>query len=601
MSIRTKVKGWLRSVLADDFFFAPFFPGRNTYSGASVTPDTALTYTAVYSAVKIISETMASLPLITYRRLSDGGKERVPTHPVAELLFRKPNRWQTPFEWKEMMQGHVLLRGNAYSQIVFTNGRPSELIPLHPSRVTPEMGDDGVVYKYREPGGDTILFRQEQIFHLRNITLDGVVGISPIAAAREAIGLGMSAQEHGARLFGQGARPAGVLTHPGKLDKIGADRVKQSWQSAYGGLTQAHSVAVLEEGMNFQQIEMTSEDSQWIESRKFQLEEISRYYRIPLSKLNVMENANFSNMEQQALQFVQDCIMPWSVRWEEAVLRDLLMLPTDRDLYSEFQMQSLLRGDNETRFKAYAIARQNGWMSANEIRAAENLNPMGEEGDVYWAPVNMTNAEVLTDAERIMENQDSDNDQGSTPAGSSNEGLEDIIDTDPRALPPAQPKLEWHRASEFVTETYQPVLFDALRRCVRKEALTISKVIKRDKPVKYIEEFYRNHADHVNRELRSGVEGYVRSLGWLKMEGDAPDSDECERICLRALDQFTSKQIEISQDVLRLQLAKSRPDEILSDVNFITSEWEADEVIRANVDSLLSTARSLTLKEKTND
>ena len=470
MSIKSRVKGWFRSILSEDHFLTSAFVGRNTLSGASVTPENAMTYAAIYSAVKIISETMASLPLVTYRRNGDGGRERVDKHPVATMLSRKPNKWQTHFEWVEMMQGHVLLRGNAYSQIIFSNGRPSELIPLNPTRVTPKMGNNGeVVYEYRTPDGATILLPQQNVFHLRNLTLDGITGISPIAAARETVGLGMSAQEHGARLFGQGARPAGVLTHPGKVDKLGADRISASWQNAYGGMSNAHSIAVLEEGMTFNQIELTSEDSQWIESRKFQIEEISRFYRIPLSKMNVLESANFSNMEQQALQFVQDTILPWAKRWEEAILRDFLFREADESLFTEFLIQGLLRGDVETRSKGYAIARQNGWMNANEIRALENMNPMGDEGNVYWAPVNMTNAEILEDVDLLKESKSGD----SQDAGSSQEGTEDVVDADPRSLPMPQPKLEWNRAGDFITDTYQPVVFDCLRRCVRKEAMTV--------------------------------------------------------------------------------------------------------------------------------
>ena len=557
---------------------------RNTFAGVGVDPETALTYSAIYSAVKIISETIASLPLITYRRAPDGGKIRIDEHPISPVLARRPNSWQTHFEFIEMMQGHVLLRGNAYAQVLTANGRVSELIPLHPARIEPRMESSGPVYQYTKPDGDIVIFPAEEIFHLRGLSSNGLHGLSPIAAARESIGLGMAAQEHGARLFGQGARPAGVLTHPGKLDQPTSDRIRQSWERAYGGLSNAHSVAVLEEGMQFERVQLTSEDSQWIESRKFQIEEIARFYRIPLHKMNSMERATFSNIESQAIEFVSDTIIPWVRRWEETILRDVFTLTRDRAVFAEFLIGELLRGDTESRYKSYAIAKQNGWMNSNEIRALENMNPIDEQGDIYWAPVNMTNAEMLIDP------PEPDEDDG--PQEGDGEAPEVEPDADPRSL---------ELSLEVATESFKPIFYDSMRRCIRKEALAVQKATRKREVGKYLEEFYQKHGEHIERELKSTILGFVRAVEHVVEEKDQFKPENSEKIAGLALKRFIKEHIQVSQDVIREHLLRGEGDSTLSDLNLLANDWENEENIRFQAEKLMNLAGNLTKNGDKND
>jgi len=572
-----------------DFFFNSILPHVNTFSGKTVTAETALTFGAVYACVKVISESLASLPIVTFELKKDGSKEEVPNHQVAQLLRRSPNSWQTPMEWKEMMQAHMLLRGNAYSQIVYSSGRPIELIPIHPARVTPKMNKEGrVEYEYRPPeSGEVIVFDQDEIFHLKNMTLDGLIGISTISAARETIGLGLAQQEHGSRLFGQGAKPAGVLQHPGRLQKDGADRLRKSWRNAYGGIENSHSVAVLEEGMTFQQIELTSEDSQWLESRKFSVEEVARVFRVQLHKLMSLDRATFSNIEQQSIEFAQDTIFPHAVRWQESIVRDLLSNPRDKRIFVEYRLQDLLRGDLESRYKSYAIGRQNGWLSANDVRALEGMNPIGSEGDVYWAPVNMTNAEVLEDVDRLLEsdsptpelNEPSEDAGEPAQEGESTGDIQGSTEQSPRALPDLSSHLE-------------PVFYDAFRRCKYKEATAVNKAMKRDAPLKYIEKFYETHENYLKRELRPCVETYIR------VNTLADSANSIDSIVTEAVSMFAEQQVQISQDVIRKQFTDSRKDSLLSDMQWITDRWEGEDVIRANIGTLMSIARNLIEGEK---
>ena len=289
------------------------------------------------------------------------------------------------------MMASVVLRGNAYSEIRYDrSGAVSELCPLTTDNVAVEQLDNGRLrYNYRLPTGQPRIFLQDEIFHLRGLSMCGPVGISPLSYAREVIGAALATQGYGARLFSNDARPGGILEHPGKIGADAAARLKQSWSSAHSGVGNSHKVAVLEEGMSFKPISMSAEDSQFLQTRKFQVSEIARIFRVPPHMIGDLERATFSNIEQQSIGFVRDTIRPWLVRWEQAISRDLIQDPETN--FAEFSVDALLRGDIASRYAAYAVGRINGWLSANEIRSLENMNPI-EEGDDYLIPLNMTQA-----------------------------------------------------------------------------------------------------------------------------------------------------------------------------------------------------------------
>ncbi|MDF9410017.1 phage portal protein [Pelotomaculum isophthalicicum JI] len=366
-----------------------FFFG-STSSGKSVNERTAMQTTAVYACVRILAETIASLPLHVYKYTA-GGKEKAASHQLYYLLHDEPNPEMTSFVFRETLMSHLLLWGNAYAQIIRDGrGRVLALYPLLPDRVTVDRTTDGqLYYEYRKDSGYVIL-RPEDVLHIPGLGFDGLVGYSPIAMAKNAIGMAIATEEYGAKCFANGASPGGVLEHPGVVKDPA--RIRESWNAVYQGSGNAHRIAVLEEGMKFQPIGIPPEQAQFLETRKFQINEIARIFRIPPHMIGDLEKSSFSNIEQQSLEFVKYTLDPWVVRWEQAMQRALLSPSEKGDFFIKFNVDGLLRGDYQSRMNGYAIGRQNGWMSANDIRELENLNRIPEElgGDLYLINGNMT-------------------------------------------------------------------------------------------------------------------------------------------------------------------------------------------------------------------
>lgn len=366
--------------------------GTQTASGAHVNVDSAMRVAAVYACVRVISETIGSLPLHVYQRRNTGGKTIYREHPLYKLLHSQPNSWQTSFEFREMMQAHFELRGNAYAyKSMDQRGNVLELLPLHPDRVeVKQLRDMSLEYHVQlGEGAERVVLRQDQVFHLRGLSSNGYTGRSTLADAREIIGVAIATQEFAGRFYKNDATPSVVLQHPGKLSKEVADRIRDSWNTAFAGSGNARKTAVLEEGMQIERLTLSAEDAQFLETRKFQRSEIAGLFRVPAHLIGDLERATFSNIEAQQIDFVMHCIRPRLVRWEQALMRDLFAKP---ELYfPEHNVEGLLRGDAKSRFDAYAIGRNWGWLSVNEIRERENLNPI-PEGDVYLQPLNMVAA-----------------------------------------------------------------------------------------------------------------------------------------------------------------------------------------------------------------
>lgn len=361
--------------------------GHESASGQVVNEQTAMRVAAVYACVRVLSETVAQLPLIVYRR-TENGKERATDHPLWGVLHDQPNSWQTSFEFREMMVALQALRGNAFALKNVVRGEVRELIPIHPERVAVEQKPDfSLVYTVQLDEGRTVDFSQSEIFHLRGLSLKGVIGLSVLGAAREAIGLSLATQNHGARLFNNGARPGLVLMHPNQLGEEGQKNLRASLDKGYSG-DNAHKSIILEEAMKIEKLTMTNEDAQFLETRKFQKNEIATIFRVPPHKIGDLEKATFSNIEQQSIEFVTDTVMPWNVRWEQAITRDLIRPKDKSTVFAEFLVDGLQRGDADARSEFYVKMVQNGLMSANEVRARENLNKR-EGGDKFLQPLNM--------------------------------------------------------------------------------------------------------------------------------------------------------------------------------------------------------------------
>ena len=375
-----------------------FFFGGSA-AGKRVNERSAMQMTAVYSCVRILAEAVAGLPLHLYRYKEDGGKEKALDHPLYLLLHDEPNPEMSSFVFRETLMTHLLLWGNAYAQII-RNGRGEvmALYPLMPDRMAVDRDDKGqLYYEYTTSADDApiskgsiVRLKPSDVLHIPGLGFDGLVGYSPIAMAKNAIGLAIATEEYGSKFFANGAQPSGVLEHPGTIKD--PQRVRDSWMSQFGGSANSNKIAVLEEGLKYTPISISPEQAQFLETRKFQINEIARIFRVPPHMVGDLEKSSFSNIEQQSLEFVKYTLEPWLVRWEQSIQRTLFSADEKKRYFVRFNVEGLLRGDYASRMNGYAVGRQNGWMSANDIRELENLDriPAEEGGDLYLINGNMT-------------------------------------------------------------------------------------------------------------------------------------------------------------------------------------------------------------------
>ena len=399
--------------------YAFFFGG--TTSGKAVTERSAMQMTAVYSCVRILSEAVAGLPLHLYKYTDSGGKAMALDHPLYHLLHDEPN---------------------PYAQII-RNGKNEivALYPLMPNKMSVDRDEGGRLYYtyYRgsdeaiKDKGSSVTLYPSDVLHIPGLGFDGLVGYSPIAMAKNAIGMAIACEEYGAKFFANGAAPGGVLEHPGTIKD--PQRVRESWQSTFGGSGNANKIAVLEEGMKYTPIGISPEQAQFLETRKFQINEIARIFRVPPHMVGDLEKSSFSNIEQQSLEFVKYTLDPWVIRWEQSIQRSLLSRDEKAVYFVKFNLEGLLRGDYQSRMNGYAIGRQNGWMSANDIRELENLDriPAEDGGDLYLINGNMLplqNAGAFADTptddgkeketdEEILELEDPNGDQSGDAGANS--------------------------------------------------------------------------------------------------------------------------------------------------------------------------------------
>ena len=357
----------------------------------------AFSIAAVYACVRVIAETTASLPIILYRRRADGGKDRAEGDPLYELLRYKPNPFQTSMEFREQLLTHALLRGNAYAKIVRdANGFIVELLPLDPDAMTVTRGSYGLVYTYRPEHGKSEVFEQRMpssyppILHLKCMSTDGLIGRSVLRDSAETFSSARAAQRYGHRILENDATPSVVIKHPETLDEEAATRLRESWNRAFSGSGRAGGTAVLEEGMTVEKMSMTSQDVQYLETRRFLRSEIASIFRVPPHLIGDLDKATFSNIEQQSIEFVTHCIRPWAVRLEQAIHCAILSDSPQqkRTYFVELMLDGLMRGDLKSRYDAYNTGRNAGFLSVNDIRAFENMNPI-DGGDRYLEPLNM--------------------------------------------------------------------------------------------------------------------------------------------------------------------------------------------------------------------
>jgi len=375
MSTTSSTAGW-STLLSTD-----------TAAGERVTADTAKQVTAVMACVRVLSEAIASLPLVLYRRLPNGGKERVVDHPIHDVVVMRPNGQQTGFEFREMLQSHLALRGNAYALIDWDYlGRPIRLWPLHPDRISVESEGGRVTgYQYADLNGQRKRYPVERILHLRGLSEDGVKGLSPVQYAARAIGVSLATDKFGEKFFANGARASGALKHPGVLSDTAIQRLRRMLAETISGQNMLKPL-VLEEGAEWQQLSINPDEAQFLETRKYQVADIARIFRIPPHMIGDLERATFSNITEQSIEFVQYSLLPWLRRWELRL--NAIFLDNGRKYFLEFLVDGLLRGKPSERTEALAKQFMHGALTLNEWRAIENRNPV-EGGDEHYVPANL--------------------------------------------------------------------------------------------------------------------------------------------------------------------------------------------------------------------
>jgi len=378
-----------------------------TSSGKAVNERTAMQASAVYACVRILAESVAGLPLHVFERTADGSKSVKPEHPLFHLLHDESNHEMTSFVFREALMSHLLLWGNAYAQIIRDGrGLPVALYPLLPDRVSVDRDQSGeLTYTYQSDKGQ-IKLRHDNVLHIPGLGFDGLIGYSPIAMAKNSIGMALATEEYGAAFFANGANPGGVLEHPGVLKD--RDRLRESWQSQFSGAN-AHKVAVLEEGLKFHQMSIPPEQAQFLETRKFQINEIARIFRVPPHMVGDLEKSSFANIEQQSLEFVKYTLDPWVVRWEQS-LGQALILPSEKNrVFIKFNLDGLLRGDYQSRMQGYSTGIQNGFMSVNDVRGLEDMNLLSDEegGNLHFVNGNMVKLRDVGAAYQSKERTDS--------------------------------------------------------------------------------------------------------------------------------------------------------------------------------------------------
>lgn len=374
-----------------------FFMG-NSSSGKRVNERSAMQMTAVYSCVRILSEAVAGLPLHLYQYTDKSNKEKAIDNPLYFLLHDEPNSEMTSFVFRETLMTHLLLWGNAYSQIIRNGkGEVIALYPLMPDRMTVNRDENGqLYYEYMVSSDDAktlkgsmVRLSTYDVLHIPGLGFDGLVGYSPIAMAKNAIGLAIAAEEYGSKFYANGATPSGILEYPGTVKE--PEKVRESWNAGFGGSLNSHKVAVLEKGMKYTPISIAPNEAQFLETRKFQVNEIARIFRVPPHMVGDLEKSSFSNIEQQSLEFVKYTLEPWLVRWEQAMQRALIPQEDKSKYFIKFNVDGLLRGDYQSRMQGYSVGIQNGFMSPNDVRTLENMDLISDElgGNKYMCNGNM--------------------------------------------------------------------------------------------------------------------------------------------------------------------------------------------------------------------
>ncbi len=532
-----------------------FFGGKPTASGIKVSPTESLAASAVYNAIEMLSNDVAGLPYGVYRRVA-GGSEPLRDHPADSIVRYKPNPDMTAFSFWGTVMGHRLGWGNSFSQIVRDGGgNPAELWPLPPNRI--RIARDAVtkelLYLYRDRLGNELPIMARNMLHIAGLGFDGILGYSVITKARESMGLTLAAQEYGATFFGNSAMPSGVLQHPETLSPEAQERLRKGWKKNYGG-KKAHSVAILEEGMEWKAMTMSAKDSQFLETRKFQVTEIARWFNVPPHKIKDLSRATFSNIEQQSIDYVTTSLMPHLTAIEQVCRLKLLRESEQPELFFKHVVQALLRGDIKTRYEVYAIGVKNGFMSRDEVRRLEDLEPNADpalklftvEGNIQVVSMDLAKPPEPPPPPPEPDEEDPDEEE---------EGDED----------------DRSAALEAIRQAHRPLFASAIGRLLRKEAKAARAAAKKpDLFNDWIEAYYVRHTQCCMQALEPIAKAYAFSV---KATGNVP-----VRVgIVRAVSEFVVGTVAVAVDGLNELSGRCVADALMGEVNAHVLPWQSDE------------------------
>lgn len=478
-----------------------------------------MTYSAVFACVRLLSWSTAMLPLLTYRRRPGRGKDRATDHPAYNLLKESANPEMTAFDFRSTLMSHAVGRGNGYAEIEWSKaGRPLALWPLNPARMDVQRTNGQLRYLYSLSDGTTANLPAWRVLHVRGLSGNGITGYSPIRLAMQTIGLGLGTEEYGARLFGNGSKPGGMLKHPGKLSDTAYERLKKSWAADHQGLSNAHRLKILEEGMTFESVGVDPEEAQFLETRKFQINEIARWFNVPPHMIADLDKATFSNIEEQSVGFVVYSLGPWLVNLEQQVALSLFSATEARSLFVEHLTDALLRGRTADRYDAYSTAIQNGIMSPNEIRDRENLNPY-DGGDVYLLPLNMVPADQVGAVPQTDPQQRGHLAGCTCSACNGTEQRADDAGDDDSADGETDAVKATRRSRQKLARDYIPLFNDVTGRLVRREVNDVRRAVNkylRKRSVadfrEWLSEFYTEFAGVITDQFSALLETYAAQV-----------------------------------------------------------------------------------------
>jgi HK97 family phage portal protein len=582
---------------SDDFWYEPVAGFRDN---PDVTPIGALQATPVWAAVNLISGTIGSLPLITYRDIPGGGKVEATDRRLYDLLRWQPNRHQTAVELFEMGQGHLCLRGNAFFRLeINRGGELASIVALHPDRVKLKLGPDGgIEYHYDEGTGKPRLFSEDEVLHVKGLSPDGLIGYSPITIGAGSIAMNTAAERYGARFFENSATPSGILSHPGKLKPEARSNIKASWQAAHGKNKQ-HSVALLEEGLSWTALSITPEEAQFLETRRFAAEDIARLFNVPPHLLMLLDRSTFNNVVEQNRSFSTLCVRPWAIRWEQAIRRSILERFEEPGLFVEFSMDALMRPDAKSRSESNAILLQNGTLTIDEWRARENLNPLGTPaGETHWMPLNIAPVSVAEAGPVAAE-----------------EGLRVQLEHELRGLGvqvregAGVGELRSLANRRKIGEEMRPLIEQAAKRLVRREAKVVRRMMKKqladlprgaveieelrgtDGLFTDLEEFYHGEfTETIAEAMLPVIRSFARQIyTQAAIEiGYPPDfTPELEEFVGGYVGSFARHHAQNSRQQLQSIISQMDFKELLNELELRLAQWEAER------------AQAIALKETT--